>query len=175
MLLVGALLLAAILAWYHPSHKHHTRDHVTLLAYITTALSLIIILSGALVRGSGATLACTDWPLCNGAVFPFDQGELQTVHVTHRFAVIGLGLTLVLLVWYIYRERDSKLLRNLVMGALVAYLLQAAVGAFFVWSGAAAVWGAVHVGVASTTWAILVAVSVVDTLESRESVVIVEE
>ena len=46
------------------------RDRFTALAYVTTALSLLIILTGAFVRGSGATLACVTWPLCNGDNLP---------------------------------------------------------------------------------------------------------
>lgn len=166
MLLLGALLLAVIGAKYIP-HVRYDRDHVTLLAYVTAALALVIILTGALVRGSGATLACPDWPLCNGQVLPFDQGQLQVVHVTHRFAVAGLGLTLLMLVWYVYRARPAGLVRTLSLLALVTYLSQAAVGAFFVWSSAAPLWGAAHVGLAAGTWALLICVSVVDTINTR--------
>ena len=169
MLLLGALLLAGIAAWYEP-RDGHGRDHVTLLAYITAALALVIILTGALVRGSGATLACTDWPLCNGAVFPFDQGQLQTVHMLHRFAVVGLGLTLLMLVWYVFQARRDRHVRWLAAGALVVYLAQALVGAIFVWTEAAPVWGATHVGLASLTWALLVGVCAVEELNIAEVV-----
>ena len=167
MLLLGALLMAGIASWHQPGQSYE-RDHVTLLAYITAALTLVIILSGALVRGSGATLACTDWPLCNGAIFPFDQGQLQTVHMMHRFAVAGLGITLVLLVWQVMQERQHRLLRQLAWASLGCYGLQALVGAIFVWSDAGAVWGATHVGLAATTWALLVAFCTVDTLNTIE-------
>lgn len=168
MLLLGALLIAAIGAWHQPNpEQRYERDSVTLLAYITTALTLVIILTGALVRGSGATLACTDWPLCNGAVLPFDQGPLQTVHMMHRFAVVGLGVTIAMLVWYTYQTRQDRILRWLAAGALLVFLLQAGVGALFVFTDAAAFWGATHVGLAAMTWTLLVGVSTIDTLNSR--------
>lgn len=168
MLLLGALLVAGIIAGHTPLAKPTTLDNFTALAYVTAALAFVIILTGALVRGSGATLACEDWPLCNGDVLPFSQGALETVHMMHRFAVVGLGLTLVMLVWYVYKTRESSLLRQLSVAALVAYLMQATVGAFFVWSSAASVWGASHVGLASLTWALLVSVCAIDTLNSRQ-------
>jgi heme A synthase len=168
MLLFAALLIAGILAQYRPVHAYE-RDNVTTLAYITTALALVIILTGALVRGSGATLACTSYPLCNGAIFPFDQGQLQTVHMMHRFAVVGLGVSLALLVWYVLRGRDDRNLRLLTIGAMVTYLAQAGVGAIFVVTEAEAVWGAAHVGLAATTWGLLVTVCTLDTLNSREN------
>ncbi len=167
MLLLGALLMAGIASW-HELEQAYERDHVTFLMYITAALTLVIILTGALVRGSGATLACTDWPLCNGAIFPFDQGQLHTVHMMHRFAVAGLGITLLLLVWQVMQERQQRLLRQLVWAALVCYGLQALVGAIFVWSDAAAVWGVTHVGLAAATWVLLVALCTVDTLNTIE-------
>ena len=167
MLLLAALLVAGIGAWHRPARDLvQTTDHVTALAYITAALSLVIILSGALVRGSGATLACTTWPLCNGEIIPSGD-SLRMVHMMHRLAVAGLGVTLVMLVWYIYRERRSGLLRGLSVAALVTYGAQALVGAFYVWSSAGAVWGAAHVGLASLTWALLVGVCSIDTLNSR--------
>lgn len=169
MLLLGALLVAAISAWYKP-RIGYPRDQVTMLAYITAALSLVIILTGALVRGSGATLACIDWPLCNGEVLPFDQGQLQTVHVLHRFSVVGLGISLLMLVWYVWQTRRDMLLRAVMAGALLVYLSQAMVGALFVLSEAAPVWGAAHVGLASMTWALLVIGCLIDTLNSRESI-----
>lgn len=168
MLLLGALLVAAIIAWHQPQPEHQTeRDNVTALAYVTAALALVIILSGALVRGSGATLACEDWPLCNGQVLPFDQGTLETVHMMHRFAVAGLGITLVMLVYYVRKARTQRVLRLISTAALLLYLLQGLVGALFVWTDAASVWGATHVGLASLTWALLVALCAVDTLNSR--------
>jgi len=170
MLLLGALLLAAIAAWHRPPENPYPRDAVTTLAYVTALLSLVIILTGALVRGSGATLACTDWPLCNGAVLPFDQGELQTVHMMHRFSVLGLGLSLAMLLWYVFQARRARLVRWLAVGAMVVYLMQALVGAIFVLTEAAPEWGATHVGMAALTWALLVGVSAVDTLNSRRIV-----
>jgi heme A synthase len=167
MLLLGALLLAAIAAWHKPPENPHPRDMITMLAYMTAALSLIIILTGALVRGSGATLACTEWPLCGGNAPLLGQTELQTVHMMHRVAVGALGLALVMLVWYIFQARRSRLMRWLAVGAFVVYLVQALVGGMFVLTSAAPVWGATHVGMAALTWALLVGLSAVDTLNSR--------
>ncbi|MFN8373903.1 MAG: COX15/CtaA family protein [Anaerolineae bacterium] len=166
MLLLAALMVSGIFAMYRPA-TNYTSDQVTTLIYANAVLSLVIILTGALVRGSGATLACVDWPLCNGAIFPFDQGQLQIVHMFHRAAVAAFGFTLLLLVWNIYRYRQGTTVRRLAAFALVAYFGQATVGAFFVLSGAAALWGAAHVGLAATTWAALVALSVIETMNVR--------
>jgi heme A synthase len=166
MLLLGALLVAAILALY-PIRARYGRDSFSTLVYLTTALSLVIILTGALVRGSGSTLACPDYPLCNGAVFPIEQGRSAVIHMTHRIAVAGLTITALLLVWTAFRQRQDRMIRLLSVGSLALIVMQAGVGAMFVISAADALWGAAHVGFAAATWAILVALSAVETLNTR--------
>jgi heme A synthase len=165
MLLLASLLAASVAATYRPEKRIQT-DSVTLLTYITTVLSLVIILTGALVRGSGATLACTDWPLCNGAVIPTGQGQAALIHMTHRFAVVALGISLLLLVWQALQAGRSGQIRRVAVLALVVYLAQAAVGALFVLTQAGRVWGAAHVGLAAATWALLVMLSVMEYLQT---------
>ncbi|MFO7323573.1 MAG: COX15/CtaA family protein [Chloroflexota bacterium] len=166
MLLVAALFIAAIASIYRPQQRYPS-DRFTALAYVTAALSFVIILTGALVRGSGAMLACVDWPLCNGTLFPFSQGQLATIHMLHRFAVAGLGLALVLLVAQALSDRKSGSARTLAVLALVAYLVQAAIGALYVLSVAAPLWGALHVLFAALTWTALVVLCLIETLNSR--------
>jgi len=168
MLLLGALIVAAVLAWYQPQQKQE-RDHVTTLAYANAAFTLVIILTGALVRGSGATLACTDWPLCNGSVLPISQGQLAMIHMIHRFSVAALGITLAMLVWQVYRNREQGIVRMLATGSFAMFLLQAGVGAMYVISVAGPEWGAAHVGLASTTWAMLVILCAVETMHTEVS------
>jgi heme A synthase len=144
MLLLAALLVAFIAAT-HRQAQEHASDGVSVLVYTTTALSFVIILTGALVRGSGATLACIDWPLCNGSVLPLDQGHLAVIHMFHRIAVFALGVTLILLVWQVRANRGD--------------------------SRSHQVWGAAHVGLAAATWALLVVLSTVEFLNSRTSAV----
>lgn len=158
MLLLGALLLAAVFALYKPN-RAQPRDSFTALVYITAALSLLIILTGALVRGSGSTLACIDWPLCNGSILPVEQGRSAVIHMTHRLAVVGLGIMSAWLVWAAFRQRQQMHARVLASAAFVLYLMQAGVGALFVLSAASPVWGAAHVGFAAAMWAALVALS----------------
>jgi heme A synthase len=167
MLLLGALLTAALMAAYQPK-QHYRSDGFTMLTYITTALSLVIILTGALVRGSGATLACLDWPLCNGAILPVQQGQWAMIHMFHRFAVAAFGVTLILLVWSAFKNRPTRTQRWLAVCAFAAYLTQAAIGAAFVLTTAAPLWGALHVLFAALTWALLVSLSVIETLNTRE-------
>lgn len=165
MLLLASLLAAVVAATYRPVQRI-PGDSVTLLTYITALLSLVIILTGALVRGSGATLACTDWPLCNGTIIPIGQGQAAMIHMTHRFAVVALGISLLLLVWQVIQSGRGGSIRQVAVLALAAYLAQAGVGALFVVTQAGRIWGAAHVGLAAATWALLVILSVMEYLQT---------
>ena len=59
-----------------------------LVAYI-----YVVVYLGAYVRHTEATLACRDWPLCNGALFPGLTGP-EGIVFAHRFAA-GLGVVAV--------------------------------------------------------------------------------
>ena len=168
MLLLGTLLVAAILAWYQPKQKQ-PRDHVTVLAYANAAFTLVIILTGALVRGSGATLACADgWPLCYNEILPTAYGSLALIHMMHRLAVGALAITLIILLWQVYKYRSDALTRGLALISFIVYLLQAGVGAMYVISVAGPEWGAAHVGMAATTWGLLIMLCAVDTMNTGE-------
>ncbi len=170
MVFLGALIVSGSVAWWrNPQTKQS--DQVTALAYTNAAFVLVIILTGALVRGSGATLACTDWPLCNGEVLPTSQGQLALIHMLHRFAVVALGVSLAVLVWQVLKNRQDSLSRGLAMGAFVLYLAQAAVGAMYVLSVAGALWGAAHVGMAAATWSLLVVLSAIEAINAGHLVV----
>lgn len=167
MLLLAALVVAALLAVYKPD-AHYQTDKFTTLTYATTALSLVIILTGALVRGSGATLACTTWPLCNGSLLPTEAGQWAMIHMFHRFAVAALGVAVVMVVWMAFSLKRPRRIKLLALAAGGCYLAQAAVGAMFVFSSAAPLWGALHVLFAALTWILFVSLSVFEAMNTRE-------
>jgi heme A synthase len=167
MLLLGTLVVAAVAGKYARVQRY-PRDTVTTLAYINAVLALIVILLGAMVRGAGAVLACGDWPLCNGDIMPFAQGQLATVNMVHRYAVLVLGGLLAILLWHVERSRRDTGIRWLARLAFIVYLAQAGVGAMYVFSRAGALWGALHVALAAATWALLVILSAMEMLNTRE-------
>ncbi len=162
LLLLAALLWAGILARYRPCQPYPA-DSFSTLVYVNAGFALLIALTGALVRGSGATLACTRWPLCSdGALFPLDQGMLTHVHMLHRLSVVAMLAALIILVALARRGRSERLVKRLAMAALHSTLLQIGVGALFVLSAAGAEWGALHVGLAAAVWGLLAALAAVE-------------
>jgi heme A synthase len=168
MLLFASLLGAGVAVSYRPM-QHYKTDRVTTLVYVTTALAFVIILIGGLVRGSGATLACTDWPLCNGQILPIQHGQLAVIHMAHRFVVIALGVSLLVLVWQINQNRQDVRQRRLAALTFAIYLSQAGVGALVVFSAASPIWAAAHVGLAGLTWGLLIILCIAEWLNSHES------
>ena len=168
MLLLAALLGAAVIAWYEPSSVQRD-DSIPLLAVVNAAMAFLVILTGALVRGSGATLACTTWPLCDGgAILPFEQGLLAVINMIHRLSVAAISITLLIQLRQVYRQQTEPLIKRIAFGAVFAHVIQIAAGALFVLSAAGREWGAIHVGLAATVWGLLVCLALIEYLNKPQ-------
>jgi heme a synthase len=64
------------------------------LAALTWLATMGAMITAAVTAKSGATLACSTWPLCDGAVIPDLQAPGVAIHFAHRSlaAVTGLGI-----------------------------------------------------------------------------------
>jgi heme a synthase len=92
----------------------------------------LVVYIGAYVNHSHASLACGDWPLCNGSVFPGVTGPVG-VAFGHRVAAAVLLTLTAALLWWATQLRASR--PDLFRGALLGMALvlgQAASGAFVV-------------------------------------------
>ena len=59
---------------------------------LTAAIgTFVVLLSGAYVRGDGATAACSTWPLCNDGI---PRSGAAAVHMAHRYiaAIVGIAV-----------------------------------------------------------------------------------
>jgi heme a synthase len=104
-------------------------------AVVSVVASIVVAYSGAYVRHTGAELACTSWPTCNGELLP-EFGGLHGIHTLHRLAVLGISLILVGLVVLGYRIRELRPdLFTIAILAIVLVMVQALIGAVVVSSG----------------------------------------
>jgi len=88
-----------------------------------SAYVLVVVYLGAYIRHAGISLACADWPLCNGQLVPTLDGATGFVFA-HRLAAIGV---LLLLGWLV------RLTRTIATGAALSLgVLQALSGALVV-------------------------------------------
>jgi cytochrome c oxidase assembly protein subunit 15 len=115
----------------------------------TTIYVLGVVYLGAYVRHTGVSLACQDWPLCNGQVWPGLSGPTGIVFA-HRLAALGALLLLGLLATWSWQLRE--------LGGVVAFALglgQALSGAVVVWTQLGLFGTLAHAGLISLLFASL--------------------
>ena len=67
-----------------------------LVTYVTVGLTVAMIMLGAVVHGTGSSLACPDWPMCYGSAFPAMVGGVLFEH-SHRLLGTLIGVCIVTL------------------------------------------------------------------------------
>ena len=96
-------------------------------AIVVACATFFLIIAGALVTSNAAGLATPDWPLSNGQVFPKMVGNLFWEH-GHRMVATTVGmLTIVLMVYILFKEKRSWV-RKLGVFALLAVIAQGLLG-----------------------------------------------
>jgi heme o synthase len=120
----------------------------------------VLIISGSLVVGSGASGACNAWPLCGGG-FSFAFDGLPAIQLLHRGIAGLIGLLIVLsLVSLLARHRSQPAVRATVALTLAALAFQVAVGAAVVTLHLPAALRGLHLALASAVWAGMVILAV---------------
>ena len=108
----------------------------------------VIVVSGAIVVGTGASGACTSWPLCGPS-----RTALGDVHMLHR-VMVGLGSIAILGAAHVGQRRWRG--TGLAISAYAAAFLLLAevlVGAAQVLNGLPPALRSIHVALASAVWA----------------------
>jgi heme A synthase len=106
--------------------QRRTTFHRT--ALVTAVATFFLLLVGGVVHGTGSSLACPDWPLCYGEVFPKMVGGVFYEH-SHRLFAAGIGLaTVALCVMAVRGRREDRTLGWLGPIALTMVVLQGVLG-----------------------------------------------
>lgn len=125
------------------------------LAVVTSAAALALVVIGGLVDPGAGKLACPDWPLCQGEVFPSWTGRVLVEH-GHRIAALAVAVLTAILAALVVRNRAEVGLRRLAIAAVALVALQAALGALAVVFGLPLAARLGHLVVAMLFFALLV-------------------
>ena len=177
--LLACLILVAVVAYFgkpelpHRLHNSAGSLDFPILALVSGLGIYLVIISGSVVTGTGATGACSNWPLCQFQLFP--GGGLPLIHMSHRVVTIIIGLIFVYTLYSAYRDQaSSHRIRHLSVIAAVLFAVQIGVGAATVFLNFPAEFRALHLSLATLIWGTVVALGVLslvtpDTQRARTS------
>ncbi|MCK9486475.1 MAG: COX15/CtaA family protein [Dehalococcoidia bacterium] len=162
-LITGMLLLSALVVLATPRRTEAdgaARDRLRPSIRIALAASALTITLGAVMVAEGAAYACTSWPGCAEAAFPWQGTDLHVLHWLHRGATLFALLAAVNLAVRAHRlPASASAIHATAAVVLALYVVQALLGAANVlWQpGAARI---AHLVIAAIIWAILVALTI---------------
>ncbi len=158
LLILASLLISVVVAFYQfisPTRiKYAYRSPFARLSLVTASMLFLLLVSGALVAGSGATGSCSTWPLCEGGV---SNANLATwIHTAHRLIVALTGFLMAALLvqaWRTQRSQTSLIVAT--TAAVTLFLAQALLGARLV-MGFPPYLLVLHQATATAVWAAMV-------------------
>lgn len=110
------------------SNSHRVYEQFSLF----TAIGVyVLILLGGYVKAIHAGLACPDWPLCHGQIFPVDQIDNPGVwaEYIHRLVAAVMAICMVIL-FFMARKLSAEVneLKNVTLGFVILVIIQSVMG-----------------------------------------------
>lgn len=156
---IFALLLLTAVAAHRPAAAPAARPAYARLTLAALIALFVLLLTGALVVGSNAQLACPDWPLCGGGLLPGPNASpLVSVHLLHRYTVAAVSLLLLAVIVGAFRQARRGL-RGWALALAALFAFQVGVGAVQVALSLPLFWRALHLAAGSGVWAVLVVIT----------------
>lgn len=183
LLLAGALVILAVNSFFfdiapdgdlakavsrHDDGERNTPRTEAALAIIAAGSVLLLVLTGAYMRGIGGALAFLDWPLMDSRLLPSMTSPAGVAHFLHRLLALAVGIFVGVLVARSRKWRDlcPGYYRLVCLGGFL-FLIQTAIGALNVFSRLAPWARSLHVVFATLTWGSFVAAATLARLRSQ--------
>lgn len=123
---------------------------------------LLLLVTGAIVTGTNSGMACPDWPLCRGEIFPAEFNLSIAINLLHRFTVVAVGALVAGVI--LQTRRRYKNHPHLAGGAIalgVLFLVQVGLGGLYALTDVTHLIRAIHLGLAATIWGNLVVLAAI--------------
>jgi protoheme IX farnesyltransferase len=129
---------------------------------------LLLILTGATVSSTGTGLACPDWPLCRGQIFPTQVSGEVVINLVHRFTVVAVGVTVAAIILQTRRRyAQHRQLGRWTVALGLLFMAQVVLGGLNVLLRLPELLNALHLTLAMAIWASLVGLTSVFCLTAR--------
>src|SRR5437773_6651097 len=104
LLLAVLTVYAVVLRWPATGPGLAKPSAFTWTALAAAAGTFVLMLSGAYVRGDGATAACSTWPFCDNGI-PF--AGAAAIHMAHRYIAAAVGVIVAFAVVGAWKRRHE--------------------------------------------------------------------
>ncbi|MDR7419552.1 MAG: heme o synthase [Armatimonadota bacterium] len=174
--LATAMAFLAGLVWF-TAHVHWMRGRAALVAasvgldraaHTALALACAQIALGGYMSAFGAGLACPDFPLCRGSLWP-PADALGLLHYAHRLVVLVLAVAVAAAASRA-RASGDRVVRVAAALAVLILIVQVLLGALNVWTRLAMAVRIAHLGGAAGLLAVLVVMTARVRIARREGV-----
>jgi protoheme IX farnesyltransferase len=160
LLLATLTILAVVVRW--PSTVPVPTGGWTWLALTAAIGTFILMLSGAYVRGAGATAACATWPFCSDDTMDWVNASAPAIHMAHRVLAAIVGILVLYACIEAWRHRrDAPGIGPLAIATGVIFVAQVAIGAANPLTGFSPWALGAHPAVASLLWCSVVGLAAV--------------
>jgi heme A synthase len=102
---------------------------ISTATFALAALTFALVVLGGIVHNTGSSLACPDWPLCNGTAFPKMAGAILIEH-GHRLTALAVVVGTCLLLGFLAvraRDRGAVKIAGLALALVIAQALLGAI------------------------------------------------
>ncbi len=127
------------------------------LATLNALLVYLLLLSGSYVFNTGASLACTGWPLCGVAPDWAVRYHLNDINMLHRYVAATIGLVMIwtlLAAWC--RRNVAPGQARMAIAAGMLFIIQSAIGGLVVLWKKPIYIADLHLATATAVWACMV-------------------